>query len=50
VVFGATLYLVYAYIFIIKSYRVQLINEKTHIKSDTCIIVGTTAIRYRAQE
>ena len=44
------MYLVYAYIFIIKSYRVQLINEKTHIKSDTCIIVGTTAIRYRAQE
>jgi len=23
------------YIFIIKSYRVQLINEETHIKSDT---------------
>ena len=45
-----TMYLVYAYIFIIKSYRVQLINEKSHIKSDAYTILGTTAIRYRAQE
>ena len=39
---GGTLYLVYTYIFIIKSYRVQLINEKTHKKSDTCM-----ALHYR---